>query len=132
MSRAVSAGWGGVSWLLSIALPVAYGVVALLALRPLAGHFAWSWTLREARRKRRDYPSLYGRKETEGAEPSTDAWCGAYCCALALVALWPVVLCVYGAGRFGPRIGAEREAELKARERHIAELERELGIGAEA
>lgn len=98
--------------------------VWLIATRLLAGHFAWSWALRDARGKRREYPSLYKRLDPDSAEPHFGWWLLAGFVGAIAALVWPAVLI---SGHF-PKIGAEREAERRRMKARIAELEREAGL----
>ncbi len=91
-----------------------YVVVAAAVLRPVAGHFAWSFHNAE-------------RHPTDPDRPGNDAWVGGVLTGLPLVALWPACLIWLLVGRL-PAMGAEREAEIRRREARLAELERELGL----
>lgn len=86
---------------------IGYCVVALVFLRPLAGHIAWSPSnVREGR------PDM--------------AW--GYFCAVPIAAAWPAVAaCVLMSWR-GPTFGAERAAQQRAQEERIRRLERELEL----
>jgi hypothetical protein len=95
---------------------IPYGVLALLMLRPLAGHFAWKESHTWKHQVRPD---------------SGDWWDGFVLGAIVSV-LWPVLLVAFGgaalANRTLPKVGAEREAARKIRERRLKELERELEL----
>ena len=94
---------------------VLYGVVALLALRPVAGHLAWE-----------------DAKHFKQARPDSGDWTVGTLKGAMLVSLWPAVLVVFACATFAnralPKIGAEREAERKSREQRLQELERELEL----
>ncbi len=96
-------------------LLIPYGVIALLMLRPAAGHFAWKES----------------NKHHQLRPDSEDWWFGGWK-GLLVAGLWPVLLvafvCVSLANRTLPKVGAEREAERKMRERRLKELERELEL----
>lgn len=93
---------------------VIYGVIALLALRPVVGHFAWE------------------EKYDGNIHPTCDDWVIGFWKGLFTVGLWPVLLIVFTstvlANRTMPTIGAEREAERKMREKRLREAEREVGL----
>ncbi len=93
----------------------AYVVVALAILRPLAGHFTWSFHSRE-------------RHPVDPDRPGSDDWVGGVLTALPLVALWPAAAMWLLSGTLLPPVGAEREAEIRQREARVAEMERELGL----
>lgn len=95
-----------------------YVTLALIGARLVAGHLAWTW--REAERRRWAHLKL-------SPAPGGEQWFGAWALALALAAIWPVALIPFLAGRRFA-IGAEREAELRRREKHVKTLERELGL----
>ena len=95
---------------------LAYAVVALIAARMIAGHLAW-------RMFNVDRAKGYSSRCLES--PTGDQWFGAWCLALCLAVVWPLVV----VAMLAPwRMGAEREAQIAARERRVGELERELGI----
>jgi hypothetical protein len=99
-----------------------YAMVALAAARLIAGHFAWTMYLNDRSR----YPALY--RDRTRRVPNGEQWFGAWCGAVAIAVLWPFVLLPWFIGRRGYKVGAERQAEIEARERKVAEMERELGI----
>jgi hypothetical protein len=99
---------------------IAYALVALCALRSLAGHFAW----RAFQNDKIRYPNLYSNRTAPGGED----WFGGYLAALGLVAFWPLVAVVVVSGRLAPTLGAEREAKLATQARRIEQLERELEL----
>lgn len=94
----------------------AYGLLVLLMVRPLAGHFAWSFARADAER-------LGGNRR-----PTGEQWFGAHLAALALGLIWPLVLVVLFGGRLLPSLGAERIHEIEERERRLNEMEQELGL----
>lgn len=106
---------------------LAYAGMGLACARVLAGHFAWSMFNTDKVR--------YGRRGGDYSNPSWhyvlnrpngEQWFGAWCAALALSVLWPCVLLLVRIKL--PKVGAERAAEIKAREIQIAEAEERLGI----
>jgi hypothetical protein len=99
---------------------IAYGVLALLFVRPLAGHFAWSMF----RGYCLEYPAL-SRGRTS---PTGEHWFGGTLLGLLTAAIWPAMLLFILVGWRGPVIGAEKAARLDAAQRRIDELERELQI----
>jgi len=103
---------------------IAYGVIALLAVRPLAGHFAYSFFESE----KRLYPSLTaGRTQPEMAQ-----WLGAVLTGAAIALVWPGAVLWLLAGARMPVVGAERHAKLKQKEKRIRELERQLMLDQES
>ncbi len=90
-----------------------YGIIGLLGVRPIAGHFAWTFV--ENGYRARDYPN-------------TEQWFGATCIAVAICALWPLGLLWLVAGSKMPKLGMEREIEIENNKRRIEELERELKL----
>lgn len=90
---------------------VGYGVVALTLYRPIAGDIAW--------RSQNHLP-------TGGKPDGGDIVLGIFFGAIG-AAIWPVVIVAILTGRHLV-IGAEREAKLRAREKHIRELERSLEV----
>jgi hypothetical protein len=98
----------------ALSLSLAYALVALVALRPLAGHYAWFFHGND----------IYANTP----EPNGEKWLGAYLLALLLVTAWPVVAVVVLVGRVGPKVGAERVADIEAREKRLREAEKELGL----
>jgi hypothetical protein len=103
----------GAAWLV-------YGVMALLFVRPLAGHFAWSmW---------RNYCVEYAVLVRGRKTPTGEQWFGATLIGIATAAIWPATLLFVVVGWRGPVIGAEKSARLDAAQRRIDELERELQI----
>lgn len=112
----------------AIWVPVAYAVPILIAMRPLAGHFAWTWNERERQRILSRYASIY--KEEEFCSPSGDKWVGAYAASLCLLLFWPVLLLVLFQERHHFVIGAERKALIRRQREYIEKLEKELGLDA--
>jgi hypothetical protein len=98
----------------------AYALMALAAVRPLAGHFAWAMF----RGYRIEYPAL-ARGRTV---PNGEHWVGGTLIGVLVAAIWPAALLFIVVGWRGPVIGAERTARLDAAHRRIDELERELQI----
>lgn len=95
----------------------AYSLVALLLVRPLAGHFAYYFHTENP------YSNRSGR-------PDAAQWFGGVLLALCLAVVWPTALLWKLADARLPAVGAEREARLQAREKALREAERELGISA--
>jgi hypothetical protein len=99
---------------------VMYGAMAMLSVRPFAGHFAWAMF----QSYRINYPALArGRTSPEGAH-----WFGGLLLGVLVAAVWPLALLFILVGWRGPVIGAEKAARLDAAQRRINELERELQI----
>jgi hypothetical protein len=92
----------------------AYGIVSVLMFRPLAGHFAWAW------------------KNSYDKKPDGITWFVAGMAGMTVAFAWPIFLLLWAgilvSNRTMPKVGAERKAEQKARERYIRDLERELEI----
>jgi hypothetical protein len=97
---------------------VAYALVVLVPLRPVAGHFAW----RFHRAEQEKYSFARDRRW-----PTGEQWFGAFLLAGLLLSLWPLTGVVWLSGRRLPSLGAEREAELDRLRKRNRELERELG-----
>lgn len=99
----------GALWWLSL---IAYGLVAAFLWRPIAGHLAWAICLAD------DFES-----------PTVGHWVLGTSIGLLAVIIWPLLGGAVLSNHIVPKVGAEREAVLKQREAHIAELEKELGLG---
>lgn len=99
---------------------VAYWLVAALAVRPVAGHFAWAMFARY----KENLPTWSQGK----TRPQGDQWFAAVTLASLLCAWWPLVAVYAAAGAKLPKVGAEREALLREREQRIRDAERELGL----
>ena len=91
-------------------LEIVYVLVALAAIRPLAGHVAWS------------VKNWRGWRD----EPDFDDWRFGVVVACLLAAVWPLSLLCLLVNRYSPKIGAERAAELERREQRLREAEREV------
>lgn len=100
---------------------IVYGLAAIVALRPLAGHIAWTFW----RNKYSQYP--YSMRDAP-PQPNGEQWSGGYLVAACLLVFWPAVAIAAVAGRLGPKVGAEKREESKRRKAYIKKLERELGI----
>lgn len=96
---------------------IIYSIIALAALRPLTGHFAYGFLRRHNQR----YSFL------RYSEPNGDQWFGAFCLALCIVCAWPLAI-VWNAvgGRW--QIGAEREHVIEQQRNRLKQLERELDL----
>ncbi len=94
---------------------ISYGVIALLMLRPVVGHFAWKES-----------------NKCNQLRPQSDDWWFGGWTGLLVAGLWPVLLVTFVgislANRTLPKVGAEREAARKIRERRFLEIERELEL----
>lgn len=101
-------------WLIA---PVAYVVGAAVTCRLLAGHFAWRMF---------HVGKDQGSWGTRGlSSPSGEQWTGAWLGSTILCLLWPLILVAV----IVPwRIGAERDADLAAREQKVKAMEKELGL----
>ncbi len=91
-----------------------YVLVALVCVRLVAGHAAWSM-FEKARPLRRQGP--------DGWE-----WSAATILGLLAGMVWPLVGVVLVAGRVLPSVGAEARHEAKVKDERIRELERQLEI----
>jgi hypothetical protein len=110
---------------MSQAFLIAYTLIALAVIRPIAGHFAWSWHHASVARSSGSAPHPY---------PSDVHWSFAVALAALLGAVWPVVAIWTLSAVLGP-VGAERREylharrkHLDARERHVADLEATLDL----
>jgi len=103
-----------------------YPLVALLLVRPLAGHFAWRFYLTERNWR---YCSMCMNKARLGS-PNGEQWFGAFCLACLVSVLWPGALVWATQGAKGLKLGAERQAELDRLRKRNEQLERELGVSA--
>jgi hypothetical protein len=101
-----------------------YAIVALIVVRPLAGHFAWDWAQRDAHGKKRRYPGLYEYLDPD-APPGPEWWVFAGTIAILVAAIWPILLVF---ARSPIKIGAERTAEKRQMAARIRELEKEAGL----
>lgn len=104
---------------------VAYSVVAVLALRPVAGHLAWA----RMYAAKRSWPSTLRNVK----EPRWCDWALGLTAALAVCAAWPLAVLWRLAGRLAgrlPKIGYERDAEIAALKARIEAAERELGVSS--
>ena len=96
---------------------IAYGLIALAALRPLTGHFAYTFM-----RRHNEAHSYRTHKE-----PNGEQWFGSFCLALAIVCVWPAILAWNAiGGRW--QIGAERQHVIQEQKKRLRELERELDL----
>lgn len=94
-----------------------YCIVVLAMIRPLAGHFAYTFMRNHNQR----------RPSWRTTRPSPDQWFGAVCLAACLACVWP--LCIVWKGVGGRwQIGAEREHVIAVQRKRLAELERELDL----
>jgi hypothetical protein len=96
---------------------IAYSVVAFAALRPITGHFAWTF----CRNYNRDW---YHKLNS----PNGDQWFGAFCLAVVVVTLWPLAVLWCISDRTIPTVGNERIARLEADRKRLRQMEKELGI----
>jgi hypothetical protein len=87
---------------------IPYIIVALLALRPAAGHFAWLMAEREWERGRLRWPTI--TPETQ-PPPDGEKWFGGMLLALATMSVWPLTLAWTLVGRRWT-VGAERRGQL--------------------
>lgn len=114
---------------LEIVLPTAYGITGMIAARLLAGHLAWRMHFGERDSDRTRYPNLYPANRPYRALPRGDQWFAAWCFALCVAPVWPLLLFALApVPHFGWALGAERKGQVEARDRRIEELEREAGI----
>jgi hypothetical protein len=104
-------------------LTIAYTLIALAVIRPIAGHFAWYWYHKETATGRTHYQ-----------RPDSFQWGGAVALGALLGTVWPAVALWTLTAALGP-VGAERREylharrkHLDARERHVADLEATLDI----
>lgn len=91
---------------------VIYGIIWALTVRPLTGHIAWHQAINTYHQSKPDFGDWL--------------WYGMGAAFLAL--FWPICLLVLASGKFLPKIGAEREAQVRLQKERIKELERELNI----
>lgn len=98
-------------------LTTAYALIALGAIRPIAGHFAWSWHHAEVARG-------FG---TVDRRPDGLMWGVAVVLGALVGAAWPAVAIWALTAALGP-VGAERRQLLLERERRVADLEATLDL----
>jgi hypothetical protein len=101
-----------------------YIAVAVLALRPVTGHFAWLFAERKWEHDRAHYPSITAKHLLP---PSGEQWFAGALTAAAAVALWPLALAWAAMGRSWA-IGAERRGQLAQSRARVEQLERELNL----
>lgn len=103
---------------------IIYCAVTILAIRPLAGHFAW----RHALSDHNLWPSLYPIPKA----PRGEDWFTGVTVALALVSVWPLTLASIGVWKLGSRdvwkIGAERRIAREQAAQRLEQAEREVGL----
>lgn len=89
----------------------AYVLAGLLTVRPVAGHFAYKFSQAWAATRDR---------------PDGEQWYRATILALLVATIWPVLLVWTLSGRYGPTLGEEGQAVIRAQEKRIQELEKLL------
>ena len=96
-------------------LIIAYGILWMVSIRPVAGHLAWKFG---------------PEKHHYQTRPDEDDWFSGIFCALLLGATWPVVLAYLASTKFTPAVGAERRAiqkqKAEEREEQIANQQIEI------
>jgi hypothetical protein len=103
-----------------------YFVIAMLAIRPIAGHLAWA-DMHDANMKR-----VQKKKEPDGG-----SWSIAYVFAVMACLAWPIIVCALIMSPF--KVGAERRGhlerkmekqteELEEARRKLNEMEESLGL----
>lgn len=95
-------------------ITLAYTAIALCVIRPMAGHFAWSW-----------YHSDATAHNLVTPDPGPLRWLLATISSAILSVVWPAVVIWTLTGMLGP-VGSERRQQSLDRERKIKELEEEL------
>ena len=100
---------------------IAYPIIALALVRPLAGHHAW-------RQRRSLCVNCYARRRL--AQPDGEAWFFGTCQAVLIAAVWPLLLVWLLSSAKGLKVGAERRALVDEQHQRIKELEAELGVGS--
>lgn len=115
---------------LLIAGIVVYVLVAACAARMIAGHLAWQhWEQAPD-----SYIDQCLIRRWKGTAPTSGQRADAWFAAILLVAIWPLAIAGWAAKRLERRllhVGAERRADLRARQQHVRELEQQLGIDKE-
>jgi hypothetical protein len=97
-----------------------YGVIALLSIRPVAGHFACKF---HCQNSLGGCDGLGNRYDYDA--PTSAIWTGSTCLAILIATVWPIFIS-FAIAKVLPSIGAEREYQLEERERRVKEAEEEL------